>query len=433
MDNNGNNSCLSTFVTCLILLGVGIYLLIDNAVSLGIIAIVICVLIAVVKAIKWVHDGYAEIDEENRQKAEIEENNKKAKEGLWEFPCEDFYISCIEDGIKKIEGEYNIANAKRIAKAYFADNKIDEDNCADYLTTDNLRKYYKQGKAINAKRLTEETEKKKQVRKIALPRIENIEKKHYDTVAQLHGVDKRLAMIEKLIEDTKYRIKLAEDSHVSGTQAALSYNKSASLKEKSWGTAGGLASAIGGPVAGAVAASQVMAENEAIKGHNDLVKQNALNMMMSNTDSYLEKINRLENDLKLYTKQYERAQKAVVLDSITSDDIWNNYTVKDLSVEKTNSGALRVALLVAMNKKFNVDVPKNVSVTIDGSIKIKMSYNNQEMETVPLILSRFGGSNEAGKIHRFEGICASSVEYDNNYDFEVLEDTKNFWIIAQKD
>ena len=173
------------------------------------------------------------------------------------------------------------------------------------------------------------------------------------------GRNKRIRICRDKIAEQE-RIINACELERSGKAAGAS---SLMQKEKSWGTAGGIASGIAGPAAGIVAAASTQQQNMQIREYNQAVAGLAFMMDKQLADR--------EYDAKKEKERWEEKLKKVETALVEMLDECELMKYLDISVKKqslSETGAGRVCLSISYKKPLLIY--EDAEAVVDGSIKV---------------------------------------------------------------
>lgn len=354
--------------------------------------------------------------------------NQEFKAGNWDFPVEMFYVLCRDSHVTSLENEFSLRKATQLAEQIIkqSNSRVDLAYCGEYLKKERLAQYLKEGEqlvnAANERALLEQ--KKPQD---ATP---NDEEKTFLVRAKelqsLSGSDKRVKMLTNLISDYDKKITAMCEGEEALKKLGMIYAQQ-QQKESDWAIIGGIASGIAGPAAGLAAASSVMANNQKIQQHNAAMRQTSMNIM-SGIPSLAGDRYQLEEELSKVSNLLHEAKNKVVLSKPDSDEIWKNLSIGTPKVSKNESGVLAVTLPVSIKTPFVLDVPKEVSMVVDGVIRADVFFEDQLVDHVILPLPLYGiPSNMTAEV-TLDGMCGRCVEFDGKYTVEISAN-QNLWVM----
>lgn len=354
--------------------------------------------------------------------AEREKINQQVKEGTWEFPVEPFYAACKEASVTTLETEYGISKAKLIASDIMFNAGVYRDNQKLYLKPHVLKKYFAEGQILAG----DTVKQQKQPRDASPTEEERTFIRRAAELAPLSGIDKRREMLAFLWGEYSTKIRAVQEGQEALMQLGMIY-AGQQQKEGDWAIVGGIASGIAGPIAGIMAASETIANNSKIREHNEAMRKASMDIM-SGIPSLAGNEFKLERERDEISKQQMEIWNKVVLSSITSEDIWANIQLGKPEVKKNASGVLAVSLPVSIKKPFILDVPENIVMVVDGTIKGEVWFEDKLVGEVFFPLPLYGIPTNMTADVTLDGMCGRFVKYDGKYTVKIA-DKQSLWIM----
>lgn len=271
-----------------------------------------------------------------------------------------FYKKCLENSI------YSINSAANRQKAILLGNQMRIIN----VNESNVDELFKKGEAYaNAQKKQEEN------KKIAEQRagIQKEEREKFQKYSCLHGRQKRLLMLKEELQSLR-KSKSSLETFTDTTLGSVAYER-----ERDWAITGGIASAIGGAGAGVMAASQVQAENEAIKQRNAERKAWASKTLSPALNLILE----AEREIKELEAKINKEEVALVDESINTAMCFESLSC-DYTSEIDASNILSVSAKLQL--KENLTIFETVSAVLDGCLLATMFVNEMEIGKTLLVL-----------------------------------------------
>lgn len=363
------------------------------------------------------------------EKERIDKINSEMKEGLWKFPSAKFYQLCRDGHATVLDNEFSVCKATHIAQQLILerDSKIDLKCCEKYLSIDGLNRFLEEGKHITAIAESEALLLQKKPKD-----AENLTKQEQTFLARakelntLHGNNKRLKMLENLYKDYGVRIQALADGEKAMKQLGMIY-LGQQQKESSWAVLGGIAEGIAGPAAGIMAASNAMKSNTKIQEHNAAVRKASMDIMSGipglSADRYT-----LEKEQESIKQQYIATKNEVTLATPSAKEIRQNITIGKTTVKKNPSGALSVSVSIALKEPFSLNVPRNVLMVVDGTLKGIVWHEDEIIGEVLFPLPIGGIPCYWVEEITLDGLCGRSMDYDGKYTVKILSE-QNLWVM----
>ena len=176
------------------------------------------------------------------------------------FPIDTFYKECVDNKLFDINNDIHTRKMILIAKSIMEKEEVSETVFNIYTSKEWVIKFFKIGK--KEKDAEEEKLKKEEAIRQSTPQISELSPEEidvcnfYNRLKNVESSDKRRKYLEfdilrnrKLLDIANQELKKAEKLFVAYTS------------QKDWAVLGGIAHAIGGPVAGAMVSMQTIEEN----------------------------------------------------------------------------------------------------------------------------------------------------------------------------
>lgn len=287
---------------------------------------------------------------------------ESVRKGTAEFPAMEFYNKCSDKGITNIENEYDRQKAIEIVGEIF--NGL---SYADYeVYVSNLDKYYKKGEKL----AKIDNRKPKQGE---IPNYLDYKEiyQYNNRYGSLSYNSKRFRMIKDNIDALNNKIKSLQRSEEATMKAASKFSGSYDTKpSNAWAYVGGAASAIGGPVAGALAAAEVKHKDDMRVAANKAASQEMYNGFLKVSVSQSNKIIELQSAVSELQEE---------LDSLSSKKIMRNHSQEELLgalnlktyVTNTSSDKYTSFKIVAKNS-FSLGSVFDDDYAIDGTLLVRI-------------------------------------------------------------
>lgn len=346
----------------------------------------------------------------------------------WEFPVEKFYRECEKANATQLDNEFSQRKIRQTAERLIkeASPQIDLHKCEYYFKTEQITRFLDEGRQLVEKADARILEAQKTPRN-ASPSIEERTFIQRSTlVSSLYGNQKRVKMLSDLIEDFKTRIDGIAKGEEAMKQLSMIYMEQ-QKKEGDWAIAGGLAEGLAGPVAGFMAASQVVENNREIQSHNAAMR-NASREILSGLMDVTSDRYKLQRQRDQAKERCEEAKEKITLSKPDSAEIWSHIQVGRYQVKKAKSGVLHIALPVHIETPLTLDVPENVNTVIDGTLKAEVQFEGKNVGSVSFPLPLYGIPTNMTTEVTLDGMLARSVEFNGEYTLK-MSDSHNLWIM----
>ena len=204
------------------------------------------------------------------------------------------------------------------------------------------------------------------------------------------GRNKRIRICRDKIAEQE-RIINACELERSGNAAGAS---TMMQKEKSWGTAGGIASGIAGPAAGIVAAAGTQQQNMKIREYNQAVA--GLAFMMDKQIADREYVAKKEKES--WEERLKKVETALV-EMLDESELMKYLDISFIEQSLSETGAGRVRLSISY--KMPLLIYEDAEAVVDGSIKVLLK-DGEKTVGEGLLVFPFEG---AGGVFRTEVVC----------------------------
>lgn len=368
--------------------------------------IVVClifILLGIIPASLLSNEKRKEEEKKQKKAEEIERQKRQrinqAKVGVWDFPSKRFYEECVKQKATKITDDFCVRKMVLIAKRIIEENQIPEEYGAKYTSEEAVKTYFKEGKK---EKQAENKEKKERERiehmtpkySIFPPEIE--EKRAFqDYIKDLSFNEKRKAYYNFLIKEKEKEVADMEKAKEAAMKLSGAIINSAYQQPKNdWAVMGGIASGLAGPVAGAMVASQAIAENSRIEQQNQTNKAYASNLaysVISSTDSISQKIRTAKREIERYKESINDLSYKVVFKESDTKELFNHLSFK--SSINTVEGQNYVEAKIIVSSDYQHKEAEDFIIVIDGILKVKLYCGNTFVDQFYIALPENGIRN----------------------------------------
>lgn len=324
--------------------------------------------------IKDIAEGNKAIREEKQKQ---QDRLRLISSGKWEFPIDTFYKKCVSEKATAVTNKLNFKKMMLIAKNIIDTEGIPQEYAHLYYDEEKVKYYFKAGKenAQSAKKKAAEEEK---LRKITpqeaklTDEMKEISDLHFALRNELYAAKRKLHL-EILIGSIEKKIQSYKKAFDNTLTVAAAMSSSAKQTPKNdWAVIGGFVQGIAGPAAGAIAASQAIAENEKIEYENrqnkSAVEKRAFSMAESAFDGYINKKSELEKIQKPYKDALEKLPLKLFFEEYNKNELFNSLKISG-SVSKTENESVTVTIDIFNG--YNPEI-NNYTVVMDGIIKTRL-------------------------------------------------------------
>lgn len=324
--------------------------------------------------IKNIAEGNQVIREEKQKQ---QDRLRLISSGKWEFPIDAFYKKCVSEKATAVTNKLNFKKMMLIAKNIIDTEGIPQEYAHLYYDEEKVKYYFKAGKE-NAQVAKKKAAEEEKLRKIApqeaklTDEMKEIRNLHFALRNELYAAKRKLHL-EILIGSIEKKIQGYKKAFDNTLTVAAAMSSSAKQTPKNdWAVIGGFVQGIAGPAAGAIAASQAIAENEKIEYENrqnkSAVEKRAFSMAESAFDGYINKKSELEKIQKPYKDALEKLPLKLFFEEYDKNELFNSLKISG-SVSKPNNES--VTLTINIFNGYNPEI-KNYTVVMDGIIKTKL-------------------------------------------------------------
>lgn len=364
--------------------------------------------------------------EEALQKSKIEEE-KKAEQlklyasGNWTVPTDKFYEKCKKEKIENLDDDFYIKKASLVIDRLLKSEGVPQKYNYKYNSTENIKKYFSEGKEIVEERLHQEYITPK---KIELSDEEKTEQKFLTSLRYEKGTSKREKMLSKIIKNLESEIDALDTAAVAMREIGNAIRLSPAQQSKiDWATLGGIASGIAGSMAGLAIAQQAIEQNKRIDEQNAKNREYAHNMWKKFNDDALEtsvKSSYLKDELTPYKKKMEKLHNIVVMDEISQKELFQSLEIKG-KVAKNK-------VLVNIKNNYIPNVPQNVKMVMDGTITAKITCDGILVDRVVIPLPLDGIECNSGMAECYNYISKKMV---GTRKYIVEFKANNLWVMEK--
>ena len=359
------------------------------------------------------------------------ERLKLLQSGKWDFPAEKFYNACKNQAkLTSVDNEYSLIKAKRIAEQYMEKELIDPSYYEPYFTAEKLTYYFEKGKALSEKTAQRNAQKKEAEKYLVITGKPTKEEKTFldraAAMSSLSGVEKRKTMLSNLVRDYDVKINALKEGEEALNILGVAFLEQQE-KETSWAIMGGIADGIAGPAAGLAVAAETMANNRKIQEHNAAMRQAAMDIMSGAPQLSSDRYD-LEDERDKILRQITKTDDKIALSNPDATAIWENIQIKDVTITRNSSKVLAATMTVSLKESLTLDVPDNVRMVIDGTIKGRISLENVYVGEVLFPLPIYGIPTKADQEITLDGLCINSTKTPGDYTLK-LNENQNIWVM----
>lgn len=364
-----------------------------------------------------------------RENEEREAIQQSAKNGTWVFPSEKFYQQCTEQKVVNTSDEYGFKKAKTIAEQLIREAcpEVDISYFQSYLTEEKLQAFLETGKSQAEQTAKKKLAESKRVRKANADSYEATFMQRSSAVARLAGCQKRVQMLTDLIGNYDKEIQKLKDGEEAMKQLAMIYT-GAQKKESDWAILGGAANGIAGPVASAAVIWDTMKKNGEIAKYNEGMRKASMDVLSGSVSVAGNRI-KAEEERENIKVRLEEAKGKIILSKPDANEIWNNIHIsKRYSVKRYDSGVLHVSISLDFLRSFALNIPQDVHMVVDGTIRAYVTMDGIDIGTVEFPLPLYGIPCDADAKVTLDGMCGWSTEFQGKYSLHFA-DQQNLWIM----
>lgn len=326
----------------------------------------------------------------------------------------------IEQKIFNLDSERNKEKAKLILKNN--DINIEDVNFTE-LNNKLVKEFDRQNEIKNQEQKRKDYEKKR-----ALRQKEEEKRDALLKYKRFIGREKTIQMCkDKATEYRNQEAELRKSIEDLNKSANNLYNMSKE-RESSWGLHGGVASAIAGPAAGVVAASEIQRNNAAKRERNDQLASSIAQLHYMGDKNLREQIRNVAAHAKTWEIRAEEAPNLLVKE-FPAEELMKklNPQIQTLKILETGSVEMSVKVLQEATTD-KLMIYDTVEAVIDGTFKAVI-YHKDEKLGVAYFTFPYNGAN---KYTGLEGICCTSSEntYTSN-ELRIHFEPHQLWAIEK--
>ena len=431
MENKQQNKgctpgCFFTVVTIVGILGFPVGIALEEP-TLLVFSLIIIGIMAFF-GISYAKGSHAMKQQEKQKQQETDAMYRQMRAGEWPFPADKFLAECAEKGVKQLSNDYEMRKATLIAKGIAEKAGMPQDCVPAYCSEEKVRGYF--AAAIKQKEQKEQQDraayerKYKTPQKHALTKEEQEYRAYADKAREASPQEKREMSIRYDLYRAKEQLADIEEQRKHAGDLEMAMVRASYQPTTDWATMGGIASAIAGPAAGAVVASQTIAENQAIERQNAANMRAAVaigNQLRDATPS----AKPVKERIAALQKELEEAPYKVVFEEYDTAELFSALSIAPKPYAYSSS--LAVSLQVT-NRRKNDD--PQVKKAIDGSFWMRAYCDDILLDTVCVVLPRDGVACDKGGVWKTVTLAQYMIEGDKrNYRFEF--EPIRLWMIEQ--
>ena len=390
------------------------------------------------------------------------EEQERIASGKWEFPCDLFLQRCRQNKVTNIDNPFYFNKAKLLAIAVLKESSIPEEFNNLYINDEKIREYFLiglQNEEAEEQRIQEEKQAKKlkeeqmELERQRVPqestasKYEHAQLRNAAILITKYGREKRDTMlalelatlnevIEQKIDEIKTKKKDAEAAQEAMLKLGVAVMSASQEPTKDWGLTAGVASAVAGPMAGAVVASDILRENQEIEMRNAQVRAQCskhtaqmVNDITSSSDEAIVKIEKekdtlLEKRMKI-ERQRELTQQKVVLENVGLLELKEFIKPRVHKIQRNKNNVTEVEIDIRNN--YVPDVPEGVNIVVDGSFSVDIYSDSIHLGTANVPFPLYG--LPCGKTTRVKALCPYFLSGDHKY--KVKYTYHHLWAMEQ--
>lgn len=303
-----------------------------------------------------------------------------------------FYIECVLGGYTDFTSEKNVEKAKLLAQRYNLEYPYGIERLFDLCASE----YYKLRETRKQRALNEVIE--------ADQKLCNQLSRYKDET----GREKRIKMLSDMIQEAK-------QEQARRLEASRYLAKISTQKTMDWATLGGAVSGVAGPIAGAVTALNVQAQNASINAQNQRnLKEVApsITNLLSQAGEY----GKTEEELK---KRIAEVQEKLV-GKESPETVFGKLEFHDIQYQVRDTGAVLVRATVTAHDLKVYDSPNAI---VDGTIIADVMQGEKKNGEVYLVLPLYGMPNDT--LTELVGMSMLNAKPGQEYSINLR--TKNLW------
>lgn len=310
---------------------------------------------------------------------------------------------CEKNHLRPLESDVDFQKMIILAKNHGFKNKTNEEYRKLY--SDGLA-MYNHNKSVDDKTETMQKSQEGHIKDLN-KKTELIKYARYCLPSNLR--EKRCAMIKGKLSELKKELE--------GLKAFERSMKSPSKSDPY--IHGGIASAIGGPVAGAMAATNVAAENAKTAAGA------AANYALFGR-STADKIAMTERKINKYNEALQAAQIALTSEMLSTDEAEKLLNVHTINMDVTEGNSLHILVPVQLSQDVSV---QTLPAVLDGIIHAKVFMNGSCVDSTPLVLPIWGVNASEEII--LEGLFVNMPSAFQKEDCKITIEIDKTWLIEK--
>ncbi len=299
------------------------------------------------------------------------------RNGVCAFPSMNFYKECIREGITDLSDRFSYEKAKRLLPKIFGNLDI-----ADYGNyTQNLQEYFDEGKTLTDKDNVGPKEGK-------VPEEYKCIFSFHSKYSRLHSDKKRKAIVEDTIKDLTSQIENLETASKTAFRMATSaYSLYDTKSSNAWAYAGGAASALGGPVAGAMVASSMYRDDLTRTTANKAAADRMFNTFYDASMSRTKDVNWLKRQKSSLSKLQETLDSKIIFNDCNQDDLFRSLSA--LGKVHNNEGYTEIEIEIKNTYKFGNNHTGELAT--DGVLEAKLLCDDDTtIDFISIVLPQDG-------------------------------------------
>ena len=360
---------------------------------------------------------------DSERKAQEREDAEVAKRGFTTEAALSYYDACLSRNIPDLETEI------RRQKALLLAQSKDEWNFPDI--GEHYAEMFLSGKAQADELEAQERRAELQERIKEYRPAESAAVALNESLSELSGREKRRHILQTQLDDARRRLKGAEAEKTRQAQAEgdafraqAALYQAMSEKEKDWALHAGLADGIAGPGAGFAVATQIQAENAAIRQRNENLRKAifASSLPTANSDFY--GTDDLRRTVSALERQMEDLNIKLTDETVPAQTLMDALETSAFAQE-SDSGAAAVSVGVRATKDFLI--AGEAQAAIDGGFSAELLRDGEVVGNAYIPLPTMGICAKDGWL-KLTGYC---LALDGSQTYDVRLSPKRLWLIER--
>ena len=343
--------------------------------------------------------------------------HQQMRAGQWSFPADQFLTECHEKGVKQLSTDYELRKATLIAQSIAEKAGMPQDCIPAYCSEEQVRGYF--AAATDHKNQQEAQDRAAYEQKYKTPQKhtlsqEDLEYRAYaEKAREATPTEKHKMAIRYDLYRARQQLADIEKKRKHAEEVERYIARSGYQRPNDWATMGGIASGIAGPAAGAVVASQAIAENQAIQQQNAANMRTAVAVGNKMRDA-IPSAKSVEEHIAALQKELEEASCKVVFEEYGTDELFSALSI----VPGTKAFDTSLTVNLRITNRHNDDDPQ-VQKVIDGTLWMRAYCDDLLLDTVCVVLPRNGVSCDKRGVWSSVTLAQYMIEGDKrNYRFE---------------